>query len=99
MEPHANAQEIKAVGTELSQLTYVRQPCAYWGKQRNFNEARKLLPSDVVQSTTEADMPTSYWCTPVVLSDANQVINTFTGSAGCPDGDRADPADPGTRRT
>ncbi len=82
MEPHANAQEIKAVGTEISQLTYVRQPCAYWGKQRNFDEARKLLPSDVVQSTTVSDMPTSYWCTPVVLSDANQVIHTFTGSAG-----------------
>ncbi|MGP0030896.1 MAG: permease-like cell division protein FtsX, partial [Acidimicrobiales bacterium] len=82
MEPNANAQEIKAVGTELAQLTYVRQPCAYWNQQRNFTEARKLLPSDVVQSTTVGDMPTSYWCTPVVLADANQVIHTFTGTAG-----------------
>jgi len=30
MEPNANAQEISAVGTELSQLNYVRQPCVYW---------------------------------------------------------------------
>src|SRR5580704_9239091 len=82
MEPNATTQDIHAVGTELNQLTYVRQPCAYWDKQRNFNEARKLLPSDVFQATTVAQMPTSYWCTPVVLTDANQVIKTFSGSPG-----------------
>jgi len=27
MQPNANAQEISAVGTELSQLNYVAQPC------------------------------------------------------------------------
>ena len=52
MEPNANAQEISAVGTELSQLNYVTQPCAYWNKARNFTEARRLLPSDVFQATT-----------------------------------------------
>jgi cell division transport system permease protein len=82
MEPNADTQEIHAVSTELNQLTYVRQPCAFWGKQRNFNEARKLLPSDVFEATTVAQMPTSYWCTPVALSDAAQVVKTFTGSAG-----------------
>jgi cell division transport system permease protein len=82
MNPTANKQEIHAVGTQLSQLSYVRQPCAFWDKQRNFNEARKLLPSDVIQSTHESDMPTSYWCTPVVLADASQVINTLTGTPG-----------------
>jgi cell division transport system permease protein len=82
MEPNANAQEISAVGTELSQLNYVTQPCAYWNKARNFTEARRLLPSDVFQATTEAEMPTSYWCTPVALSDAAQVVHTFSGTAG-----------------
>ena len=82
MEPDANAQEISAVGTELSQLNYVRQPCVYWNKARNFAEARRLLPSDVFQATTEAEMPTSYWCTPVALTDAAQVVHTFTGTAG-----------------
>jgi cell division transport system permease protein len=82
MEPNANAQEISAVGTELSQLNYVTQPCAYWNKARNFNEARRLLPSDVFQATTEAEMPTSYWCTPVALTDAAQVVKTFSGTAG-----------------
>jgi cell division transport system permease protein len=82
MEPNANAQEIAAVKTELSQLDYVTQPCAYWNKARNFNEAHRLLPSDVIQATTEAEMPTSYWCTPVALSDAAQVVHTFSGTAG-----------------
>src|SRR5580698_253822 len=39
MDPAANTQEIKAVATELAQLNYVEQPCAYWNKQRNFDEA------------------------------------------------------------
>jgi cell division transport system permease protein len=82
MEPNANAQEIAAVKTELSQLNYVTQPCAYWNKARNFSEARRLLPSDVFQATTEAEMPTSYWCTPIALTDAAQVVHTFTGTAG-----------------
>jgi cell division transport system permease protein len=82
MEPNANPQEIAAVRTELSQLNYVTQPCAYWDKQRNFTEARRLLPSDVFQATTESEMPTSYWCTPVALTDAAQVVRTFSGTAG-----------------
>jgi cell division transport system permease protein len=82
MQPNANAQEIAAVKTELSQLNYVVQPCAYWDKARNFAEARRLLPSDVFQATTQAEMPTSYWCTPVALTDAAQVVHTFSGTAG-----------------
>jgi cell division transport system permease protein len=82
MEPDANAQEIAAVKTELSQLNYVVQPCAYWNKARNFSEARRLLPSDVFQATTQSEMPTSYWCTPIALTDAAQVVHTFTGTAG-----------------
>ena len=82
MQPNASHQQIAAVGTELSQLNYVVQPCAYWDKQRNFAEARKLLPSDVFQATTESEMPTSYWCTPVALTDAVQVVRAFNGTAG-----------------
>jgi cell division transport system permease protein len=82
MQPNASHQQIAAVGTELSQLNYVVQPCAYWDKQRNFAEARKLLPSDVFQATTESEMPTSYWCTPVALTDAVQVVHAFRGTAG-----------------
>jgi cell division transport system permease protein len=82
MAPNASAHETAAVGTEISQLSYIRQPCAYWGKQRNFTEARKLLPSDVVASTTVAEMPTSYWCTPQTLPDAAQVVKAFQGTEG-----------------
>ncbi len=82
MQPNANDQEIAAVKTELAQLNYVTQPCAYWDKARNFSEARRLLPSDVFQATTQSEMPTSFWCTPVALSDAAQVVHTFSGTAG-----------------
>jgi cell division transport system permease protein len=82
MQPTANQQEIKAVGTQLAQLNYVVQPCSYWNKARNFQEARRLLPSDVVQATTVSEMPTSYWCTPVALSDAIQVVRAFNGTPG-----------------
>jgi cell division transport system permease protein len=82
MSPTAKAQAIRAVGTQLTQLTYVRQPCAYWNKKRNFAEARKLLPSDVLQATTQAEMPTSYWCTPVQLSDSSQLIAALKGTPG-----------------
>jgi cell division transport system permease protein len=82
MEPNATTQQIEAVNTELSQLNYVVQPCQYWNKARNYAEARHLLSSDVFQATTEAEMPTSFWCTPVALADAGQVVRTFTGTAG-----------------
>jgi cell division transport system permease protein len=82
MEPSASPHEISAVGTEISQLSYIRQPCDYWNKARNFNEARKLLPTDVVASTTQAEMPTSYWCTPETLADASQVVKAFNGTEG-----------------
>jgi cell division transport system permease protein len=82
MEPTANKQEVTAVGTELAQLNYVVQPCQYWNKARNFSEARQLLPTDVFQATTVSEMPTSFWCAPVVLSDAAQVVRTFSGTAG-----------------
>jgi cell division transport system permease protein len=82
MNPNATPQQIGAVRTELSQLNYVVQPCQYWDKQRNYTEARRLLSSDVFQATSEAEMPTSFWCTPVALSDAAQVVKTFQGSPG-----------------
>jgi cell division transport system permease protein len=82
MQPNANTQEIHAVSTQLAQLNYVRQPCVYWDKARNFAEAKKILPSDVTAATNESEFPTSFWCTPVALSDASQVIQTFKGTAG-----------------
>ncbi len=82
MQPGASSQQIHAVGTQLSQLSDVQQPCQYWNKTRNFQEARQLLPSDVLQATSVAQMPTSYWCVPLQLSDAAQVQKSFSGTAG-----------------
>jgi cell division transport system permease protein len=82
MVPNATGQQVAAVKTELAQLNYLVQPCAYWDKQRNFSEARRLLTSDESQAVTVTEMPTSFWCTPVALADAAQVVRTFHGSAG-----------------
>jgi cell division transport system permease protein len=82
IQPNADKQEIHAVSTQLAQLNYVRQPCVYWDKARNFAEAKKILPSDVTAATNESEFPTSFWCTPVALSDASQVIQTFKGTPG-----------------
>ena len=40
MEPNATSQQVDAVKTQLAQLNYVRQPCEYWNKARNFSGAR-----------------------------------------------------------
>jgi cell division protein FtsX len=82
MAPDANTHEIRVVRARLARLSYVRQPCVYWNKARNFAEARKLLPVDIWKSASAAEMPTSYWCTPMTLADANQVISTMKGSPG-----------------
>jgi cell division transport system permease protein len=82
MVPTATKQQIDAVKTELSQLNYVVQPCQYWDKAQNYSEARHLLSSDVFAATTKNEMPTSFWCTPIALADASQVVRTFSGVAG-----------------
>ena len=82
MQPAASPQQIAAVKTELAQLNYVVQPCQYWDKQRNFQEARRLLSNDVFQATTLEAMPTSFWCTPMALPDAALVVKTFQGAPG-----------------
>jgi cell division transport system permease protein len=82
MQPGANAQEISAVKTELGQLNYIAQPCPFHNQTWNFNEARKLEPDIINGNVTVSEMPTSFWCTPVNLSDVQPVINTFKGTPG-----------------
>jgi cell division transport system permease protein len=82
MEPHATGQQVAAVKTELAQLNYLQQPCAYRDQAWNYANARKLLSSDEVQALTQSEMPTSFWCTPVALTDAQLVVNTFNASPG-----------------
>jgi cell division protein FtsX len=82
MKSDASAHEIHTVGTQLARLSYLRRPCTYWSKTRNFAEARKLLPSAIWHKATIDDMPTSYWCTPAALADANRVIGTMRGVRG-----------------
>jgi cell division transport system permease protein len=82
MKPDANTQEIQAVQTELNALNYIVQPCPWHNKQWNYNEARKIDASVVDGNVTVAQMPTSFWCTPVTLADTVPIIKTFQGAPG-----------------
>jgi hypothetical protein len=82
MTPHATTHEIHSVRARLAQLSYVRQPCAYWNKARNFVEARKLLPTEVIKGATVKEMPTSFRCTPVASVDDDKVIRTMDSALG-----------------
>jgi cell division transport system permease protein len=82
MKPDANTQEIHAVQTQLNQLTIIAQPCPWRDKQWNYNEARKIVGYIIDGNVSVAAMPTSFWCTPVTLADANPLIRTFSGTPG-----------------
>jgi cell division transport system permease protein len=82
MQANANTGQIAAVRTELSHLTYVIQPCAYWDKSKSYQEASRLLTPDEIQATTPSELPTSFWCTPRHLPDVNLVSKTFEGKPG-----------------
>src|SRR5580658_6557195 len=44
MKPTASQSEIHAVGAQLSTLSYVEQPPAYWNQQKDFTEAKRTVP-------------------------------------------------------
>jgi cell division transport system permease protein len=83
MAPAASTSEVHAVGTELSALSYIDQPCAFWTHEKDFHEAEKLLPHIYQESgTTPAETPTSWRCTPAQPQDAQAVITKFKGQPG-----------------
>jgi cell division transport system permease protein len=82
MNPKANAQEISAVRAQLAQLNYIEQPCPFHDKAWNLAEATRIDGSVVNGNVTKAQMPTSFWCTPVTLADAQPMIKTFDGAPG-----------------
>jgi cell division transport system permease protein len=85
MNPDANKQEIQAIQTEVNGLNTIVQPCLWHNKQWNFNKARQIVGSVVDGNVTVAQMPTSFWCTPVTLTDAVPIIKTFQGAPGVRD--------------
>jgi len=82
MVPTASTSEINAVGSQLKALPAVHT-CVYRNHAYDFAEAKKLL-SDAVSSAglTEAQVPTSWRCTPTHPADAQVVISEFAGQAG-----------------
>jgi cell division transport system permease protein len=82
MQPAASTSELAAIKTQLGQLPFVRQPCAYEGKKANYALAKKLLTPDEFSVLSVPGMVTSFTCTPTVPDDATQVISRFSGQPG-----------------
>ncbi len=81
MAPTASASEISAVGSQLTQLPYVRD-CVYRDQTYDYNEARKLLTPAEFSVLRVSDMPTSYRCTPVQSQDAQIIVDRFMTQPG-----------------
>ena len=62
-------------------LPYVHA-CLYRDKNYDYAEARKLLTPAEFSVLKKSNMPTSYRCTPNQPSDAQVVMNRFTGQPG-----------------
>ena len=80
MRPKATQAEVKAVGTQLKTLSYVRG-CVFRNKQYDYAEAAKLV-TGYKQYVTPAQTPTSWRCTPRQLQDATAVVKKFRGQPG-----------------
>ena len=81
MAPTASTSEVSAISTQLKTLPYVHD-CVYRDKAYDFAEARKLLSPAEFSVLKQSSMPTSYRCTPNQPSDAQVVMNRFTGQPG-----------------
>lgn len=81
MSPSASSSEVTAISTQLKTLPYVHD-CVYRDKAYDFAEARKLLAPAEFSVLKQSHMPTSYRCTPNQPSDAQVVLNRFTGQPG-----------------
>ena len=83
MTPPASKTEIAAVGTQLKQLSYVRQPCVFRSHKYDYQEAQRLLGSVYREAgVTPTQTPTSWRCTPAHPQDASFVVKKFTGQPG-----------------
>jgi len=81
MAPTASSSEVTAISTQLTTLPYVHS-CVYRDKAYDYAEARKLLTPAEFSVLKKSGMPTSYRCTPNQPSDAQVVMNRFTGQPG-----------------
>ena len=81
MSPTASTSEVAAISTQLKTLPYVHA-CLYRDKNYDYAEARKLLTPAEFSVLKKSNMPTSYRCTPNQPSDAQVVMNRFTGQPG-----------------
>jgi cell division transport system permease protein len=81
MQPKASSGEISSVRSALASSPIVKS-CAFLSKQRDYLEAKKLLPPTEFSVLRVADMPSGFQCVPVVPTDATTIESTFKTQPG-----------------
>ena len=81
MQPKASSGEISSVRSALASSPIVKS-CAFLSKQRDYLEAKKLLPPTEFSVLRVADMPSGFQCVPVVPTDATTIEATFKTQPG-----------------
>lgn len=81
VKPDASGAQSQAILTELKQSPFVKS-CVHRSQAYDYNEARKLLASDLFNVTQESQIPSSYRCVLNNPSEAQALTQQFTGKPG-----------------
>jgi cell division transport system permease protein len=81
VQPSAGPAQTDAIGTQLKESPYVRT-CAYRTQAYDYDEAKRVLPPDESDVTTEAQYPASFRCQLTDPSQAPVVYQAFHGKPG-----------------
>ena len=79
--PGASASQSTAIGNNLHQSPFVKT-CIHRSQAYDYNEAHKLLASDLINVTKVSDIPSSYRCVLNNPSEASALTQQFTGMPG-----------------
>ena len=81
VNPDASTTLNHSVGTELGQNPLVKS-CIFRSQAYDYNEARRVDSADEFDATVQSDYPSSYRCVLVNPSDANALVQEYTGKPG-----------------
>ncbi len=81
LTPGIPAAQEKAIDQQLLQTQWAKS-CTYYSQRYDYNEAKKLLPSDESQVLTVATVPSSLRCSLTNPSYAQNIFSQFNGKPG-----------------
>jgi len=81
MNASASKHELVAVQQQLAKYPYVTG-CVFWSREKDYQEAKSLLPVQEWFILTVSTTPSSYRCTPTQPGLATVVVSTFSKLPG-----------------